>query len=371
VANALLAARRTNSRALAFFTRTSRAWTAGPLAEEEIARFRSYARRLGYDRPECLLPHGTYLANCASSDPDVRAKSIAALKDECDRCHKLGITYYNFHPGSKGKGGGGDEDDDEANEASAAGDDAAEGAGAAACGGVDASTAAACARVSAAIDEVHAAVPAVTLVVECMAGQGGVLGRTVEEVALILDKVKDKSRVGFCIDTAHAFGAGYDITTAAGWKELLDSYDAKIGLKQYLKGCHLNDSAAPLNSNKDRHWSIGRGLIGIEGFRAIMNDPRVEGVPLILETPMVVGTHPTPSARPEDNSDGSLPSEALPKEDEVSYKDEIALLYGLVGTQAGDAVQLPKSTGGQTMPTVVSKAQTAAKAKAKPKPKSK
>lgn len=290
-------AREAGARAFAMFTRSARSWTAPALSAENAAAFKHNCQCLGFP-PESVLPHGGYLINAGTVDPTIRGKSIEALVDEAQRCLDLGLHLYNFHPG-------------------------------AATGGT-AGAAQACALVAEAINTVAARVPRVVMVVEMMAGQGSVVGSTIEEVAAIISGVTDKSRVGVCIDTAHIFGSGYDIRSAAGWKAFMADFEAKIGLS-YLKGLHLNDSAAPLGSKKDRHWSIGHGLIGIEGFRAIMNDPRLEGLPLILETPAHTDDHVG------------------------IYGAETALLYSLVGTSEGAAVSLPTLPGMKTMPAVAAK----------------
>ncbi len=288
---AILRGAEAQARALAFFTRSSRTWTCPPLKEEDAAKFRALAAAHGFT-PDSLLPHGTYLSNLASADAAVRARSIEAVIDEARRCVALGAAGYNFHPGSAGVGAS------------------------------PAERAAACARVASAINEVHAAVPAVRIVIENMAGQGGSLCGSLVELAAIIAGVADKARVGVCIDTAHAHGAGLDVSSAPALARLLDDFDAAIGLP-YLRGMHLNDSKVPLGARKDRHENIGRGHVGIEGFRAVMNEPRLAGIPLILETPCPAG------------SDGV-----------GIYKAEIAMLYALQGTSAGDPVVLPPRVAG-------------------------
>lgn len=176
MANAAHFAQAAHARAFAFFTRSQRKWESPPMEEEEAAGFRDACATHGFP-PEAILPHGSYLTNAgAPAGSELRAKTIAALVDECKRVAALGLTLYNFHPGSS----------------TACGKD----------------TAAACANVASAINEVHAAVPGVVLVIETMAGQGGQVGSTFEEVAAIISGVADKTRVGVCIDTAHIHGAG-------------------------------------------------------------------------------------------------------------------------------------------------------------------
>jgi AP endonuclease 1 len=281
--NAVLNAAACGAKAFAFFTRSSRTWTCPPLKPEDAAKFRATLAEHGFPAT-AVLPHGTYLSNCgAPPGSDVRAKSLEALQDELRRCAALGLHLYNFHPGSAtGCAGGRPE---------------------------------ACANVAAAINECHAAVPGVTIVIETMAAQGSSVGSTLEEVAAIIAGVADKSRVGVCVDTAHIHGAGYDVRTVAGWGDFMAQFEKVIGL-QYLKGAHLNDSKVPLGSKKDRHWNVGKGFVGIELFRAVMNDPRLAGVPLILETP------------PEGDEKTGW---------RETYTREIALLYSLQGTAEGDS----------------------------------
>jgi len=243
------------------------------MADSEAAKFRSLCTVHGFG-PRQVMPHGTYLTNAGARNPALREKTLKALVDECARTRELGLDLYNFHPGSAADCLGG-------------------GSRAPATGSGPAATlsparAEACANVAAAIDHVHAAVPGVTLVIETMAGGGSVLCSTFEEVAAVIAGVADKARVGVCIDTAHVHAAGYDVRSPAGYEAMMSTFDAVVGLG-YLRGLHLNDSAAALGSGKDRHWHIGRGAVGARAFQCIMSDPRTAGMPLILETPPAAG----------------------------------------------------------------------------------
>jgi len=276
--NAVLHARATHARAFAFFTRPRGSWVCPALQEEDAAKFRAACVEHGYGR-EHILPHGTYLTNAGSSDPAIRGKTLDALVDEASRCAALGIGLYNFHPGSAGSCAGGKDE---------------------------------CLRnVAAAIDHVHAKVPGVVMVIETMAGGGSVVCSTFEEIAAVIALVGDKGRVGVCIDTAHIHAAGYDVRTPAGYAAMMADFERVVGLR-YLRGMHLNDSAASLGSKKDRHWHIGRGAVGLDAFRAIMTDARTAGIPLILETPASVKAF-------------------LPK-----YAAEVELLYSLDGEGASE-----------------------------------
>jgi AP endonuclease-1 len=187
----------------------------------------------------------------------VLAKSQQCLLAELERCGQLGVTHYNFHPGST-------------------------------CNLI---TKESCMDlIASSLNAAHKATAhlnggrGVVTVLECMAGQGGVVGSTFEELAYIVARIDDKTRVGVCVDTCHAFAAGIDLRTEADVRNMLAHLDATVGLK-YLRGFHFNDSKGELNCRKDRHESIGQGCIGSVGFKALMNHPALDGLPLILETP--------------------------------------------------------------------------------------
>ena len=329
VHNAVANAHACGARAFAFFTRSSRTWTCPPLAPADAARFRAACAQHGYDPAHHVLPHGTYLANLgAPVGSDVRAKSLAAVQDEMARCAQLGISSYNFHPGSSSGCAGG--------------------------------RAECLANVAAGISECLAAVPGVTLVLETMAGQGGTVGSTLEElrdiIALVVPAAAAAARVGVCVDTAHIHAAGYDIAAPGGWDAYVGALDATVGLRR-LRGLHLNDSKVARGARVDRHWNIGKGHLGIEPFRAIMNDARVAGIPLILETPVeaeaeaaaaaaaaaAAGSGSSAAGSAAAAAAAAAPSGRSKKAQEeaaavATYSREIALLYSLQGTARGDAV---------------------------------
>jgi endonuclease IV len=274
-----------------------------------------------------------YLLNPGTASPAARARTVAAMTDEVARVAALGLCQYNFHPGSDTGGddaatavaaaGGGEEGDSEGDDADGEEEGAGDGsegaaAGTAAVGAGGVVPGDVFQRIASVINEVHASVPGVTLVIETMAGSGRTVGGRFEDIAAIIGHVADKSRVGVCIDTAHSHAAGYDMRTAGGYEAMMARFDAVVGLR-YLRGMHLNDSMVALGSRVDRHWHIGKGCVGVEAFRAIMNDGRTAGVPLILETPTIKGQETR--------------VECCGK-----YGAEIGLLYGLQGTAAGDAV---------------------------------
>lgn len=233
---------------LQLFAKNERQWIAKPLDPEVVQRFHDEVERTGLDK---LVVHDSYLINLASPKLDILEKSLPAFADELQRCDILGIPYLVTHPGAHTGSG------------------------------VNAGIA----RFAQSLNEIFAAMPnnpTLTLL-ETTAGQGTTLGRSFEEIAAIIDQVEDTSRVAVCMDTCHVFAAGYDYRTPELYAAMMDQFDATIGLDR-LKVLHLNDSKNPLGSNKDRHDHIGDGEIGLEGFRQFVNDPRLAGLPGILET---------------------------------------------------------------------------------------
>ena len=199
---------------------------------------------------EAILPHDSYLINLGHPDKEQLEKSRVAFFDEMDRCEQIGLSLLNFHPGSHLRKIEIDE---------------------------------CLARISQSINMALERTSKVTAVIENTAGQGSNLGHSFEQLAQIIDKVEDKSRVGICIDTCHMFAAANDISSYQACEESFTLFDKIVG-NQYLKAMHLNDSKTPLNSRVDRHQSLGLGHIGREGFKFIMNHPATENIPLVLET---------------------------------------------------------------------------------------
>ncbi|XP_064478232.1 probable endonuclease 4 [Ornithodoros turicata] len=238
------------AQSFGLFLRSQRQWACKPLTQETANRFRDACHEYNF-APHQILPHGSYLLNCGSSDPEVLQKSRATLVDELKRCEMLGLVYYNFHPGST-------------------------------CGAI--SVEECIDRIAESINLAHKETSYVIAVVENMCRQGHTVGGDFRELKAIIDRVKDKSRIGVCLDTCHAFAAGYDLSKEEGFEEMMSDFDTIIGLP-YLKALHLNDSKGKLGSHLDRHENIGKGSIGLEGFRRIMNDPRLDHLPMILETP--------------------------------------------------------------------------------------
>lgn len=238
------------ANAFALFTKNQMRWTDTPLAEKDIEKFKEECNKHGFS-PYQILPHDSYLINLGSPKADGLQKSREAFLDEMNRCEQLGLVYLNFHPGSTLK----DVSVDECLKTIAE-------------------------SINIALDKTNG----VTAVIENTAGQGSNLGYEFEHLAAIIDKVEDKSRVGVCIDTAHSFAAGYDISTEDGFKDVFERFNEVVGFN-YLKGMHINDSKKGLGSHVDRHESIGKGVIGITPFKMIMQDDRFNGIPLVLETP--------------------------------------------------------------------------------------
>jgi len=250
VENAPLNAKEIGATAFALFTKNQRQWVANPLTEEHITAFRKNCETAGYSADQ-VLPHDSYLINLGNPDPAALEKSRAAFLDEMQRCEQLGLNRLNFHPGSHLK----------------------------------VTSEKQCLQtIAESINLALEQTSGVTAVIENTAGQGSNLGHTFEQIAAIIEQVKDQSRIGVCIDTCHAFTSGYDIRSREAFEKTFGHFEEVIGLK-YLKGMHLNDSKKELGSRVDRHDSLGKGFIGIDPFRWIIADPRFDGIPLILETP--------------------------------------------------------------------------------------
>lgn len=250
VFNAPVNAHEIGATAFALFTKNQRQWVSAPLKESEIELFKENCAKYNYS-PAQILPHDSYLINLGSPKEEGLQKSRGAFIEELKRCKALGLDRLNFHPGSHLKEVSIDE----------------------------------CIKtighsINLALDKTED----VIAVIENTAGQGSNLGYTFEQIAAMIDLVEDKSRVGVCIDTCHAFAAGYDISTELGFTQVFNEFEEIIGFK-YLKGMHLNDATKPVGSKVDRHSSLGQGAIGIIPFEMIMRDPRFNEIPLIMETP--------------------------------------------------------------------------------------
>ncbi len=250
VGNAPVQAHAIGAKAFALFTGSSSRWQSKDIPEEEIARFKSNCQLYGFT-PEVILPHDNFLINLGSPDSKKLAMSRKSFLDEMRRCMQLGLTMLNFHPGSHLNAISEEECLD---------------------------------RIAESVNMTLEKTEGVIAVLENVAGQGSNMGHSFEQLAYIIDRVEDKSRVGVCIDTCHAYSAGFDLATPEGYEETWRLFDSIIGFN-YLKGMHLNDDKKELGSRIDRHASIGMGTLGKDFFSRLVNDPRFDNIPLILETP--------------------------------------------------------------------------------------
>jgi len=249
VENAPINAVAIGAKAFALFTKNQRQWFSNPLTGSSIKSFRENCERFDYKSFQ-ILPHDSYLINLGHPEEGPLAKSRESFLDEMQRCEQLGLDRLNFHPGSH----------------------------------LNSISIEECLkRIAESINIVLDKTKGVTAVIENTAGQGTNLGHSFEQLREIIDNVEDKSRVGVCIDTCHAFTSGYNIKTSEGFKETFDKFAEIVGFK-YLKGMHLNDSKKDLGTRVDRHDNLGAGLLGEEIFSLIMKDPRFDNMPLILET---------------------------------------------------------------------------------------
>ncbi len=250
VENAPINAHSIGATAFAFFTKNQRQWIAPPLTDKSIEQFKANCEKFGYTDKQ-ILPHDSYLINLGSPDGDGLQKSRNAFIDEMLRCEMLGLKYLNFHPGAH----------------------------------LNKVTENECIKIIA--ESINIAISKtenVVAVIENTAGQGSNIGYRFEHLAQIIEQIDDKQRIGVCIDTCHAFAGGYDLHTREGYEKSFEDFDNIVGFR-YLCGMHLNDAKKELGSRVDRHDSLGKGSLGIDTFKWIMQDSRFAGIPLILETP--------------------------------------------------------------------------------------
>ncbi len=249
VQNAPLNAKEIGAKAFALFTKNQRQWFAKPYEQNTIDLFNKNMEECGYTS-EQVLPHDSYLINLGNPDKEKREKSLSSFIDELTRCHQLGLLYLNTHPG----GHLGKTSEEECLK-----------------------TIAACCN--------HALekTTGVSIILEITAGQGSWVGYSFEHLAAIIDMVEDKSRIGVCFDTCHAFAAGYDLRTKELCTKVFKDFEKTVGFN-YLKGVHLNGAKSAFGSHVDRHHSLNEGNLGVEVFSFIMNDPRFDEIPMVLET---------------------------------------------------------------------------------------
>jgi deoxyribonuclease-4 len=235
--------------ALQIFTKSAGQWRARVLPDEEVALFRRRVRETGI-RP--VIAHNSYLINLAAAESALRRKSIEALREELERAEVLGLDGLVMHPGSFTTGTEAD--------------------------GLR--------RIADGIAEVLASRPdgRTRLLLEQTAGQGTNLGHRFEHLAFVIDALGGSPRVGVCLDTCHLLTAGYDICSEEGYRQTFDAFGRIVGFSR-LKAFHMNDSKKPCGSRVDRHEHIGKGCLGLEPFRRILNDRRFKALPMLLETP--------------------------------------------------------------------------------------
>ena len=247
--NALLEGHEIGATTIQFFTANQKTWHGKKLTEEAIALWEETVQKTGIKK---VMSHDSYLINLGSPDKVALQKSRGAFKEELERCHLLKVAFLNFHPGAALHGS---EDD--------------------------------CLRTI--VESLLEVEPLVEkgptrLLLESTAGQGSSVGNRFEHLGYIVDMVQKKIPIGVCLDTCHLFAAGYDISTRQGWETTLKEFDKQVGLK-HLYALHVNDSLKPLGSEVDRHAPLGKGLIGIECFKVMMELPELRDLPKYLETP--------------------------------------------------------------------------------------
>lgn len=250
VANAPENAHEIGAKAFALFTGSSSRWISKKISDKEAELFKDRCKEYGFT-PEIILPHDNFLINLGSPDEDKLMKSRNSFLDEMKRCEQLGLTMLNFHPGSH------------LNVIA-----------------IEKSLDIIADSINITLDKTSG----VTAVIETTAGQGSNLGHDFEQIAHIIHKIEDKERIGVCVDTCHTYSAGYDLRSEEGYEKTWRQFDEIIGF-DYLRGMHLNDDKRELGSRIDRHASIGEGTLGRDFFKRLVNDPRFDDIPLILETP--------------------------------------------------------------------------------------
>lgn len=250
VENAPVNAAKIGANAFALFTKNQRQWNAKPLSDASITSFKERLEEYKIG-PEFVLPHDSYLINLGSPDQEKWDRALSAFIDEAQRAEQLGLKLLNFHPGSHLKQ-------------------------------IDEDTC--LKRIADAMNRTIVETDSVVLVIENTAGQGTNVGYRFEHLARLIELTDQKSRVGVCLDTCHSFAAGYDLRSEESWQRVAKSFEGIVGFR-FLRGMHLNDAKSELGSRVDRHAPLGDGNIGLDGFRAMMSDSRLDDIPLILETP--------------------------------------------------------------------------------------
>lgn len=244
--------------------------------------FRSHCTTHAFDGTQHVVPHGSYLVNLAHVEPDRAKQAYDAFVDDLRRCRSLGIKLYNFHPGNCASASSRDE-------------------------GI--------AQLARQLNRAHedAEAEGVVTLLETMAAGGNVLGSSFEDLKAVIDLVERKERVGVCLDTCHVFAAGYDLRSPEAFRATMDKFNDVVGFK-YLRALHVNDSKAPFASNRDLHANIGTGFLGLRAFHNVVNEPRLWGLPMVLETPI-----------------DAKNAQGKEEQDKRIWAQEIKLLESLVG----------------------------------------
>lgn len=277
--NSIQNATHIGANAFALFLKSQRKWVNPALKDDDRDAFHAAAKAQKYDQGQHVLPHGSYLVNLAQADKAKADQAYDNFVDDLKRCDALGIKLYNFHPGSTG----------------------------------GETMASACGRIAAQLNKAHKATESAVTVIENMCGHGNIIGGKFEDLRDIIAGVDDKSRVGVCIDTCHAFAAGYDLRTPEAFADTMAEFERVVGLK-YLRALHLNDSKAPFGSHRDLHANIGTGFLGLRAFHNVVNYEGFQNLPMVLETPI-----------DRKGADGKT------VEDKQVWADEIKLLEWLIG----------------------------------------
>ena len=288
VENAITNCIHIGGNAFACFLKSQRKWDTPSLKTENRDLFHAHLLTHKYDATKHVVPHGSYLVNLASVDPDMAKKSYDVFFDDLQRCEELGIKHYNFHPGAAGQS-----PLDEA-----------------------------IARLAANLNKALAATKTVVPLLENMATRGSIIGGRFSDLSAVIKLIKPEfqHRIGVCVDTCHAFASGYDLRTPETFTATLSAFDDTVGLK-YLKALHINDSKAPFGSCKDLHQNVGLGFLGLRAFHNVMNEPRFQDLPLILETPC-------------ERPDPKDPTGKKTFEDRSVWATEIKMLESLIGMDA-------------------------------------
>ncbi|KAL4810846.1 apurinic or apyrimidinic site lyase [Aspergillus unguis] len=292
VFNAVNNSKHIGGNAFALFLKSQRKWDNPPLQDEVRDSFLKLCKEQEYDAAKYVLPHGSYLVNLAQEDKAKAKQAYDAFVDDLKRCEALGIRLYNFHPGSANK----------------------------------TPFPSALERLAKSLTNALNATSTVIPVLETMCGHGSTIGGSLSEFRDLLALIPKEhhDRIGICIDTCHSFAAGYDLVTPAGFKAFLKEFEDLIGFK-HLRALHLNDSKAPGGSKRDLHANIGTGFLGLQAFHNVMNEPRFEGIPMILETPIdrvptANGTKAEPAEDAEEQESGASDDEIKPKKKPAASK---------------------------------------------------